>query len=125
MEEVKDIGEIEGCFQYMYKKSKYRGLFVKSAIDGDCVIVPLQETKMYEERLNDPDFESNLLLQNAIKKLPLLVINFRDLKKANKEILATRESIYCVGVSLFLRKEIIFRIGMQNIFGMRYDMLTV
>jgi hypothetical protein len=125
MEEVKDIGEIEGCFQYMYKKSKYRGLFVKSAIDGDCVVVPLQETKMYEERLNDPDFESNLLLQNAIKKLPLLVINFRDLKKANKEILATRESIYCVGVSLFLRKEIIFRIGMQNIFGMRYDMLTV
>ncbi len=125
MEEVKDIGEIEGCFQYMYKKSKYRGLFVKSAIDGDGVIVPLQETKMYEERLNDPDFESNLLLQNAIKKLPLLVINFRDLKKANKEILATRESIYCVGVSLFLRKEIIFRIGMQNIFGMRYDMLTV
>ena len=48
-----------------YKRSKYRGLFVKSAIDGDCVIVPLQETKMYEERLSDPDSKLMSLMERS------------------------------------------------------------
>ena len=67
----------------MYKRNKYRGLFVKSAIDGDCIIVPLNETKMYEERLSYPDFESNLLLQNVIKKLPRIKKSWRpEFKKS-------------------------------------------
>jgi hypothetical protein len=120
--QAEEIGEIEGCYEYMHKEIRHRGLFVNS-LEGNCRIVPLEETTIYEGQFNDPDFEANQTLQVAIKHLPLLVANFRDLvTKLSRENLVTKKSIYCVGLSHILRRELMFRAGMENIFGIRYSM---
>ena len=109
--QAEEIGEIEGCYEYMHKEIRHRGLFVNS-LEGNCRIVPLEETTIYEGQFNDPDFEANQTLQVAIKHLPLLVANFRDLvTKLSRENLVTKKSIYCVGLSHILRIDVSSRNG--------------
>ena len=56
--EPEGIGEIEGSYERMHKEIRHRGLFLKS-FGGNCRIAPLEETAIYEGRINDPDFETN------------------------------------------------------------------
>jgi hypothetical protein len=62
-----------------------------------------------------------LFPRTSLKDVAQVILDFRQVRVANKLNLSSRESIYVVGIDFFLSKEIIYRSGMKNIFGMRFS----
>ncbi len=115
---------IDGCYRYHLnvKKDSKLGLFIRRNEEDYKIVNFLLQTEIDE--LVDA-FSSDLLIQTSLKDLTQVILDFREVRVANKLNLSSRESIYVVGIDFFLSKEIIYRSGMKNIFGIRYCILLL
>ena len=109
---------IDGCYRYHLngKKDSKLGLFIRKNEDYKIVNFLL---KTEIEEVVDDAFASDVLIRTSLKDVEQVVLDFRQVISANKLHLSSRASIYVVGIDFFLSKEIIYRSGMKNIFGIR------
>ena len=116
---------IGGCYRYHLngKKDSKLGLFIRRNEEDYKIVNFLLPTEI--EEVVDDAFASDVLIRTSLKDVEQLVLDFRQVRVADKLNLSSRESIYVVGIDFFLSKEIIYRSGMKNIFGIRYCILLL
>jgi hypothetical protein len=115
---------IDGCYRYHLngKKDSKLGLFIRRNEEDYKIVNFLLHTEIDE--VVDA-FTSDVLIRTSLKDVAQVILDFREVRVANKLNLSSRESIYVVGIDFFLSKETIYRSGMKNIFGIRYCILLL
>jgi hypothetical protein len=116
---------IGGCYRYHLngKKDSKLGLFIRRNEEDYKIVNFLVQTEIDEVVVDA--FSSDVLIQTSLKDVAQVILDFREVRVANKLNLSSRESIYVVGIDFFLSKEIIYRSGMKNTFGIRYCILLL
>ena len=96
----------EWCYRYHLngKNDSKLGLFIKRNEDYKIVNF-LFKTEIKE--VVDDDFSSNVLIRTSLKDVEQVILDFRQVRVANKLHLSSRESIYVVAIDYFLSKKMI------------------